>query len=740
LQPLKTIDVRQPVNTPASANAAAATSPATNEPATAESLGWQLRAALPPLRLHSVSLYDDEANVLWLSEGALGPDEHNLVVEAIDALGSDGTLNVYETGLEDGRVSIFLPVRAPQGSLVGLAMILADIKSVGEGVLERMLSPQVRAIMQKVAVLLRPAPSAARAATPEVALQILELAPEAESAPAPVAAQKANGRPAAPAISAAALSIAPTPGRNTPALTPAPPTAAAAAAAKRPAAPLGKPIAPPTVSAPPAAAAPAKGAAVPALSPEAIDDILEFELTPEPPVVQTQKLPALVPTNFVDLSLEATADRPAAKAPAAPAKGAAAAPVAKPPVAAPAVVAPRTAAAAAFTTNVSPFPSPTTAPVAAATPAATINFNAADEDEFAIPASLTAAAARNAPSLPAAAPIVSAPAAAAPVLTAAPTVAPAIPVVAAPPPLAAPPTLGAASPAQRAPAASQSQPAAPTNISAAAASKVASTSATTTSAKVLAVTGTTKALGTAATSTSRILSMPDGLNLILEVQPFTKLRTGGRTRRYEVLARSSHPTRVPAGMDNIALQRLLTWLGANRAAWTAEPTSFTLNLSIATLEDERFPQFVSSNLKAHGIAADNIGFEIAEPLCVQRRAQVERFITLCDRLGCFVVIDDFSFDSSIVGLLRSKALRMVKIDPKLTSVALKDKLAQAIVVAIAQAVKVLGIHCAAKRVESQAALQWLTAIGCDFAQGPALAQLQPLETLCSLPPPLEPPK
>lgn len=231
--------------------------------------------------------------------------------------------------------------------------------------------------------------------------------------------------------------------------------------------------------------------------------------------------------------------------------------------------------------------------------------------------------------------------------------------------------------------------------------------------------------------------MPEGMNLILEVQPFSKLRAGGRTRRYEVLARSSQPNRVPPGFDKIALQQLLAWMGANRTAWNLEPTSFTLNLSIATLEDERFPQFVASNLKTNGIAPDNIGFEIAEPLCLQRRAQVERFMTLCDKLGCFVVIDDFSLDSSIVNLLRSKALRLVKIDPKLTSVALKDKLAQAMVVAIAQAVKVLGIHCAAKRVESQAALQWLTAIGCDFAQGAALGPVQPLETLGQ--PPAGPP-
>src|SRR5207245_11172919 len=100
-----------------------------------------------------------------------------------------------------------------------------------------------------------------------------------------------------------------------------------------------------------------------------------------------------------------------------------------------------------------------------------------------------------------------------------------------------------------------------------------------------------------------------------------------------------------------------------------------------------------------------------------------------DQLGCFVVIDDFSFDSAVLPLLRSKALRLVKIDPKLTSAAIRDKFAQAMVVAIVQAVKVLGIHCSAKRVESQASLQWLTAVGCDFAQGTALSQLQLLEAL-----------
>jgi EAL domain-containing protein (putative c-di-GMP-specific phosphodiesterase class I) len=224
-------------------------------------------------------------------------------------------------------------------------------------------------------------------------------------------------------------------------------------------------------------------------------------------------------------------------------------------------------------------------------------------------------------------------------------------------------------------------------------------------------------------------------NVQLEVLPFGKLRAGGQTRRFQVMARVTGAARDPAAQDALVLQRLMGWLAAHRAAWNSQPTGFTLNLSIATLEDERFAQKLASALHSHGIAGDTFGFEIAEALCTQRRAQVERFIAQCEKAGAWIVIDDFSFDSQVLSLLRSKAVRVVKIDTKLTSSALKDKLCQAMVVATVQAAKVLGVHCAAKRVDSQAALQWLTAIGCDFAQGAALGGAQSLDSLASSPDP-----
>ncbi|MFZ0009687.1 MAG: hypothetical protein WAK94_15745, partial [Steroidobacteraceae bacterium] len=171
---------------------------------TVQTLGEQLREVLPSRRLHSVSLCDHEANVLWLSEGALGPDEHGVVVEALEALAGDPALPCHEAPLEDGRLAVFLPVRAPTGALVGIAMILADSKSVGDDTLERLTAAPVRTIMQRLAVLLKPAAPAAAHHDPipiELTLEP-ELAPATAAAPSP-AGQKlaavhstASGKPA----------------------------------------------------------------------------------------------------------------------------------------------------------------------------------------------------------------------------------------------------------------------------------------------------------------------------------------------------------------------------------------------------------------------------------------------------------------------------------------------------------------------------------------------------------------
>ena len=90
------------------------------------------------------------------------------------------------------------------------------------------------------------------------------------------------------------------------------------------------------------------------------------------------------------------------------------------------------------------------------------------------------------------------------------------------------------------------------------------------------------------------------------------------------------------------------------------------------------------------------------------------------------MIDDFTFNTAAVELLRSGAVRVLKVETRLVAAAMRDKLAQARVIAIAQAAKVLGTHCAAKYVDSQAGRRWLTAVGFDFTQS---STVEPLERL-----------
>jgi len=66
-------------------------------------------------------------------------------------------------------------------------------------------------------------------------------------------------------------------------------------------------------------------------------------------------------------------------------------------------------------------------------------------------------------------------------------------------------------------------------------------------------------------------------------------------------------------------------------------------------------------------------------------------------------------------------------------VAMKDRVPQALVVAIAQASKVLGLSCVAKRVDTPAVRDWLTAVGLDYAQGFLLDQPRPLISLTAEP-------
>ncbi len=235
----------------------------------------------------------------------------------------------------------------------------------------------------------------------------------------------------------------------------------------------------------------------------------------------------------------------------------------------------------------------------------------------------------------------------------------------------------------------------------------------------------------------------------LHVQQLMKLRSGGRTRRYEVLVRAK-PSAAGDGMDEslikalslresagaidrMVVSELAKWLKANPTIWNTDPASFSVNLSLGSLLDPSFSRFVTQCLQSSGVAPDTIGFEIPESSVLKHRDAVARFFLECEKVGCYIVLDDFTMHQDVVPFLASRAVRVIKVDPNLTASAMNDRLSQAIVIAISQASKVLGLHCVAKRIESTASRQWLAAVGIDFAQGYAMEDPRPIESLVTGP-------
>jgi EAL domain-containing protein (putative c-di-GMP-specific phosphodiesterase class I) len=457
---------------------------------TAAMLGAQVLSLLPALRLHSVSLFDAQGDVQWLSEGALGPDEQGVVEEAIATLSAATSRAHLQSSLPDSRAALFLAVRTPRATLAGVIMVLMDAKLLSSGNLAaRILTTGMRSVLQKIAMLLVPPPPSAATAT---------FAGIRAFSTGTVPLEMAMVRGAGLADTANCT-----------------------------------PAEPPKVATP--------------------EDVRALEIL-EPP--------------------------------------------------------------------------------AGADPAGANDLLAWDAPEVAESAESAEIAFDAEPAIPQTTDEV------------------------------------------------QALPSPPANAGA-----------------------------------SSDLDVP-----VLRLRELIRLRAGGRTRRYQVVPVAE----LQRGDALTTLNQLLTWLRHNPQVLQGDPLSFTIGVSARALSDAELPAALARALASAALEPGIIGFELREAACINHFSLAENFIAQCEQSRCFIVIDDFTFNTAMLELLRSSAVRLLKVDARLVTAALRDKLAQARVVAIAQAAKVLGTLCAAKYVDSQSGRRWLAAVGFDFNQSSVTESLQRL--------------
>ncbi|HWS64887.1 MAG TPA: EAL domain-containing protein [Steroidobacteraceae bacterium] len=241
--------------------------------------------------------------------------------------------------------------------------------------------------------------------------------------------------------------------------------------------------------------------------------------------------------------------------------------------------------------------------------------------------------------------------------------------------------------------------------------------------------------------------------IALHVQRLVPLAKGSQLRRYEVLLRSKSedaPNSAPHAMlkaavenglgsmiDRRVVTELIGWLVHHPDVWQKRAVLFSVNLTSTALQDEHFMKFVELCLMKSSLPKAMIAFEVDVPTAIQLGDKIADVAAALHRLGCPMVLDDFGMRTECFDLLRLPAVRYVKIASEITAKMRSDKVSQAAITAVVQMARVLGMHTVAKRTETAAEQEWLTALGVDFIQSNALSPPVSIESLSTVqkPPP-----
>jgi EAL domain-containing protein (putative c-di-GMP-specific phosphodiesterase class I) len=233
--------------------------------------------------------------------------------------------------------------------------------------------------------------------------------------------------------------------------------------------------------------------------------------------------------------------------------------------------------------------------------------------------------------------------------------------------------------------------------------------------------------------------------IVLHVQRLVPLSKGSQLKRYEVLLRSGSeeaPNSAPHAMlkaavenglgsmiDRRVVTELIGWLVRHPDTWQANEVMFSVNLTTTALHDEHFIKFIELCLAKASLPKGMIAFEIDAPTALTLADKIGDVAAALHRLGCPLVLDDFALRTECFELLRLPGVRYLKLASDLTSRMRSDKVSQAAITAVVQMARVLGMHTVAKRTDTAAEQEWLTALGVDFVQSNALSPAIAIDSL-----------
>ena len=216
----------------------------------------------------------------------------------------------------------------------------------------------------------------------------------------------------------------------------------------------------------------------------------------------------------------------------------------------------------------------------------------------------------------------------------------------------------------------------------------------------------------------------------------------GKVAGFEALARWNHPKRgilTPAAFENALVdpstslaitERMLEKVADDQAQWHSLGYSVrtTLNLGEADLKQPTLPERLSDALVSRGLPHSALVVEVTESaVFASNLADVLPVLRSIRKHGIDIALDDFGTGASSLMLLQTLPCSAVKIDKSFVGNCLTDDASMAIVRALINLGKDLGLKTVAEGVETLKQVELLERLEVDLLQGFCFSRPMPRE-------------
>ena len=227
--------------------------------------------------------------------------------------------------------------------------------------------------------------------------------------------------------------------------------------------------------------------------------------------------------------------------------------------------------------------------------------------------------------------------------------------------------------------------------------------------------------------------------LELYYQPIVSLQDN-KVTGFEALARWNHRTKgfippsefIPIAEDTGLMTGLGEWAlteACNKIAQLPGDIHLAVNLSPVQFSAPDLVDVVQRALILSGLAPRRLELEITESLLLENNEHTLTMLRRLRELGVRIALDDFGTGYSALGYLRKFPLDRIKIDRSFVADIATQTDQVAIVQAVLNIARALGMTVTAEGVETPVQREFLKSLGCDNAQGFLFGKPVPFEQI-----------